>query len=62
MILQQMAFAFVESNTTKAEKLVYNVLGTATDARVQFNVIIKMATEIPMGAALLLCSTMDTCA
>ena len=55
-----MVFAFAEINTTKAEILVYNALDTATDARVRFNVINKMATEIPMGTVLLLCSTMDT--
>jgi len=55
-----MAFAFAEINTTKAEILVYNVLDTATDAQVRFNVINKMTTEIPMGTVLLLCSTMDT--
>ena len=55
-----MVFAFAEINTTKAEILVYNALDTATDARVRFNVINKMATEISMGTVLLLCSTMDT--
>ena len=57
-----MAFAFAEINTIKAEVLVYNVLDTATDARVRLSALTKMSIEISMGAALLLCSTMDTCA
>jgi len=55
-----MVFAFAEINTTKAEILVYNALDTATDVRVLFNALNKMSTEIPMGAALQQCSTMDT--
>jgi len=55
MILQEVVFVFADNNFTKAEVLVYNVLDIATDARKRLYVITKTPTEIPMGAALLLC-------